>query len=286
MSNEPIRKLIHEVGEIDYTDVPSIKAPVLINEDFCKKLAEYQLIRLTKAHNNDEVIGRVTNLSYNDGKVFGDVFTDFDEYGTDFELSTDLDFNLTEQDGVLVATDPQVPFIGLVDKTRSYNINNESNEHGDTMADDYKDKYLDLKAELIVLKQENERLKADIKGYEAQADEKTKLEAKIEEQKGLIKELEIGNTKYNEYIDTQKPKLIRDILGIKADEDIPAEKLNVYKDLSLEVLSTLVEDRIRHQNVDKGVQSSGINKTGQNSPKGETDDAVNQVLTSAGFKPI
>lgn len=197
--------------------------PVKYNEEFLKELARYSEVPLTEEH-KDKIIGKITNIKYEDGKLMGDVDDSYLKKGYGFSPTIN-----TSLEDMGEYYQPNLNLVNLLDISRTKfpvdrrtilaNSEDNSKNEDDTMTEDLNNV---LKENGSLKQQINDKVKLE----ESLKKEKNELSNELQSKDKLIEELE-AQIKDNE---SKSEKKIKEYEA----------KLNSYAEKEKEAKMTLV----------------------------------------------
>lgn len=262
--------------------------PVKYNEEFLKELARYSEVPLTEEH-DDKIIGKITNIKYEDGKLMGDVDDSYLKKGYGFSptINTSL-----EDKGEYYQ--PNLNLVNLLDISRTKfpvdkwtilaNSEDNSKNEDDTMTEDLNNV---LKENGSLKQQINDKVKLE----ESLKKEKNELSNELQSKDKLIEELEAQikdnesksekkikeyEAKLNSYVEKEKEAkmtLVMEVANahIKEDEDNRDELLKeMCEDLINLPEATLNRMKDQAKPKEEDNEYKGVPSTLQ-----ESDDFIN-----------
>ena len=106
--------------------------PVRYSEEFLKELASNSTgCKLVGEEHYSESIGEVSNLTFNDGELFGEVITE--QSTDDLKYSPSYDCKLIDKGDYWLATEGKLLEVAMTNKPREAILNNTADEGGSNM---------------------------------------------------------------------------------------------------------------------------------------------------------
>lgn len=248
--------------------------PIRYTEEFLKELASNSTgCKLVLDEHNSKSIGKVSNLTFNDGELFGDVST---EHSTDnYQYSPSYDCKLIDKGDYWLASNGKLVEIAMTTEPRQAILNNTAEEGGSNMGENTNDTTIqilndqikDLNKQLAIANNKLEANKEKLKAYDELVKERDELkewketnEKLIEEQKPIIEE-------YNKAQTAKKEELLEKISNGNSEIKAKLENMNVA---DLETIAGLES----HDVDPKGIGAN--NAQGLNKGDGSNDKEAEQ----------
>lgn len=249
--------------------------PVRYSEEFLKELASNSTgCKLVGEEHYSESIGEVSNLTFNDGELFGEVITE--QSTDDLKYSPSYDCKLIDKGDYWLATEGKLLEVAMTNKPREAILNNTADEGGSNMEENtdnttikiLNDQVKDLNKKLAIAENKLEANKEKLKAYDELVKERDELkewketnEKVIEEQKPIIEEFNKAQT-------AKKEELLEKISNGNSEIRAKLENMNVT---DLETIAGLES----HDQDPKGVGAN--NAEGLNKGNGVDDKEAEQI---------
>ncbi len=248
--------------------------PVRYSEEFLKELASNSTgCKLVLEEHLTESIGEVSNLTFNDGELFGDVST---EHSTDdYQYSPSYDCKLIDKGDYWLASGGKLLEVAMTTTPRQAILNNTADEGGSRMEENndnttiniLNNQVKDLNKQLAIANNKLEANKEKLKAYDDLVKERDELkewketnEKLIEEQKPIIEEFNKAQT-------AKKEELLEKISNGNSEIKAKLENMNVA---DLETIAGLES----HEQPPRGISSN--NAQGLNEGDGSNDKEAEQ----------
>ena len=260
--------------------------PVRYTEDFLKELANSTInTPLVDEKHRGTIIGQVSNFTFTDGELFGDV--DTENSLDDLKYSPSYDCTLIDNGDHWLATDGKLIEIALTSNPRKAILNNTAEKNGGSKMGEGEDKTKEfLAGEIDRLQKENAKL-----DFKAKQD-KEKL-SKLDEYEKELEELREWKETHEKIIEEQKPiieayesyqKKTHEELLEKASQGNDEIK-DQLKDLDTKALETIVNLNSQEQPA-KGAGANnapGLNEgDGSDTEEAEQEERQKAVKTMFG----
>ena len=247
--------------------------PIHYSEEFLKELASNSTgCKLVSEEHYSESIGEVSNLTFNDGELFGDVIT---EHSTDnLSYSPSYDCKLIDKGEYWLASNGKLLEVAMTSNPRQAILNNTADEGGSNMGENTNDTTIqilndqvkDLNKQLAIANNKLEANKEKLKAYDELVKERDELkewketnEKLIEEQKPIIEE-------YNKAQTAKKEELLEKISNGNSEIKAKLENMNVA---DLETIAGLESHDVDPKGIGAN-NAQGLNKgDGSNDKKAE-----------------
>ena len=260
-----------------YMEYKEYDKPVYYSEEFLKELAsKVNSTKLVYGKHLTESIGDVSNFTFTDGALFGDVYTD--KALDDLKYSPYIDCSLVEEDNRWLAVKPTgFTDICLTDKPRKVKLmntedggskmaNNDNNSDNETIKI-LNGQVKDLNKQLAIAENKAKANEEKLKAYDELEKEVAELRQWKETNSKIIDEQKPIIEAYNKNLETRKEELLNKISN--GNEEIKAKLQNE----SLETLENF-DSLYAHEQPPKGVSAN--NAQGLNEGNGEDDGEAEQ----------
>ena len=248
--------------------------PVRYSEDFLKELASNSTgCKLVLEEHRTDKIGEVSNLTFNDGELYGDVIT---EQSTDnLKYSPSYDCKLIDKGDYWLATQGKLLEVAMTTQPRQAILNNTADEGGSEMSENNDNETIkilngqikDLNKQLAIAENKNKANEDKLKEYDDLVKERDELKEWKETNEKLIEEQKPIIEQFNKAQTAKKEELLEKLSNGNSEIKAKLENMNVE---DLETIAGLES----HDTDPKGVGAN--NAEGLNEGDGSDDKEAEQ----------